>query len=164
MSDRSLFAMPAKSCDEWLTPRHILEALGHFDLDPCAADTCPARVANAFFTAANNGLAQTWTGRVFVNPPFSNAAPWMDRAANYGNAILLAPAGHETENWYRFVWGKADAVLLLKGRTKFLGPEGTVRPGRPRTPGALVAYGKANADKLRVSGLSGVFIPWWVAA
>lgn len=31
--------------DEWLTPPHVLKALGEFDLDPCAPITRPWEIA-----------------------------------------------------------------------------------------------------------------------
>jgi site-specific DNA-methyltransferase (adenine-specific) len=41
---------------------------GGFDLDPCATQ------ANAkcrrYFTRKENGLAQEWRGKVFINPPY----------------------------------------------------------------------------------------------
>lgn len=55
--------------DEWYTPPYITKALGEFDLDPCAA--------RGWITAKNHlykeddGLANEWHGRVWLNPPYS---------------------------------------------------------------------------------------------
>ena len=35
--------------DEWLTPPHVLQALGPFDLDPCAPVMSAQRVIDAFY-------------------------------------------------------------------------------------------------------------------
>jgi hypothetical protein len=61
---------------EWYTPAAILEAarkaLGAIDLDPASSDIAQALVqARAFFTAEDDGLAQEWHGRVWLNPPYS---------------------------------------------------------------------------------------------
>lgn len=48
--------------DTWLTPRHIIDALGTFDLDPCAAPD-PERwpTARTHYTYRDDGLTQDWT-------------------------------------------------------------------------------------------------------
>jgi hypothetical protein len=52
------------------TPRWIIERLGPFDTDPCAADPRPWDCAKVNYTARQDGLARPWRGRVFLNPPF----------------------------------------------------------------------------------------------
>lgn len=59
--------------DEWLTPPHILEALGRFDLDPCAPINRPWPTADKHYTVNDKGLTQRWEGRVFCNPPIRYA-------------------------------------------------------------------------------------------
>lgn len=67
--------------DTWLTPRWILECLGAFDLDPCAAESAPRWVGSArSFTKADNGLVLPWEGRVFMNPPFSSTVDVAEEA------------------------------------------------------------------------------------
>jgi DNA N-6-adenine-methyltransferase (Dam) len=57
--------------DDWPTDpaymARLVERFGTFDLDPCA--TAENAKATRYFTREEDGLAQTWTGRVFVNPP-----------------------------------------------------------------------------------------------
>ena len=66
--------------DTWLTPRFILDQLGWFDLDPCAAVEHPGYVgARHAYTKDDDGLRQEWKGRVFMNPPYSNVGPWLLR-------------------------------------------------------------------------------------
>ena len=56
--------------DEWLTPPHILSALGKFDLDPCASVARPWGTAAVHYTREDNGLTKPWLGRVWCNPPY----------------------------------------------------------------------------------------------
>lgn len=52
---------------DWLTPPEILQALGQFDMDPCASEHQPWRTAAQQFTIRDDGLAREWSGRVWCN-------------------------------------------------------------------------------------------------
>ena len=54
--------------DEWLTPPHVLQALGTFNLDPCAPINRPWEMAEQHYTVHDNGLQKPWNGRVWLNP------------------------------------------------------------------------------------------------
>jgi hypothetical protein len=58
--------------DSWVTPRVITDAIGPFDLDPCEASPQPWRHAKRGFSIEDDGYAQNWTGRVWLNPPYRN--------------------------------------------------------------------------------------------
>jgi hypothetical protein len=49
--------------DCWLTPPEIIEALGPFDLDPCAAPGQPWATARHHYAPPQDGLALPWYGR-----------------------------------------------------------------------------------------------------
>lgn len=147
--------------DTWLTPRYILSELGDFDLDPCAAETNRHWVAKRSFTKDDNGLMRPWTGRVFMNPPFSDTARWLRKHAEHELGISLVPASVESEVWRQFVWKRAAAVLLLFGRTRFNNPDGSSTTGRPLRSIALIAWSPADADILRNCRLAGCFLELW---
>ena len=50
--------------DTWLTPPEIVNAIGPFDLDPCAAVGQPWGTADTMLTIFDNGLAAEWHGFV----------------------------------------------------------------------------------------------------
>jgi site-specific DNA-methyltransferase (adenine-specific) len=57
--------------DVWATPQATFDALDKefsFTLDPCSTKE-NAKCKN-HFTANDDGLAQHWDGRVFMNPPY----------------------------------------------------------------------------------------------
>lgn len=146
--------------DVWLTPPHIITALGAFDLDPCAAPAPrPWNTANTHYTLPTNGLFEPWFGRVWLNPPYGElAARWVGRLAEYGNGITLLFARTETEMFFRSVWGKADAVLFLDGRLHFHRPDGKRSKNSSGAPSCLVAYGEHNVNALAASGLAGCLV------
>lgn len=147
--------------DEWLTPPHIINALGPFDLDPCAApEPRPWPTARRHYTKADvSGLMLPWEGRVWLNPPYGKeTARWLAKLAEHGTGTALIFARTETEFFFEHVWAKADAVLFVRGRLHFHLPDGTRAPHNSGGPSVLVAYGKADAEALRDSGLDGHFI------
>ena len=80
----------AMQSDTWLTPPDVLAALGTFDLDPCCPADMPWRTAARHITPAEDGLAQPWAGRVWLNPPYSRGViQWMAKLAQHGDGIAL---------------------------------------------------------------------------
>lgn len=154
----------------WLTPPHILRALGPFDLDPCAAPA-PRPWATAAvhydITQGEDGLVLPWFGRVWGNIPYDRRAlpRWLGRLCDHGIGTALLLARTDTDAWFRTVWRKAEAAMFLRGRLTFLKPDGTPyigKDGRPQNGGApsvLVAYGEEDAERLYNSGLDGHFVP-----
>lgn len=150
--------------DTWLTPRYILDQLGQFDLDPCAAvENMQWTGARTVFTKESNGLdpRSVWHGRVFMNPPFSNTVPWLQRHASHGQGISLVTASVESRIWRDLVWKKAAAILLLHGRTRFANPDGSATTGRPLRSIVLIAWTQYDANYLRRATFAGVLLTSW---
>jgi phage N-6-adenine-methyltransferase len=147
--------------DTWLTPRWILDRLGAFDLDPCAALECRDWVCPESFTKADDGLEREWRGRVFMNPPFSQTARWLERHAIHANGISLVPSTVEAAVWRSHVWPKARAIFLFFGRTRFCNPDGSTTTGRPLRSIALIAWSAHDADVIARAGFAGVLLDSW---
>lgn len=147
--------------DEWLTPPWLLAKLGSFDLDPCSPIKRPWDTAARHFTIVDDGLAQEWSGRVWLNPPYGReTGRWMDRLADHGNGIALIFARTETVVFFDYVWPRATAALFLEGRLHFHRVDGTRAKANAGAPSILVAYGQNNAASLLESGLPGAFFPF----
>ena len=145
---------------EWLTPPEILKALGPFDLDPCAPADRPWDMAARHYTRADDGLSLPWGGVVWLNPPYSAAAcdAWLSRLAEHGNGLALVAARTETEWFQQHVWGKAGAVLFLRGRLYFHLPDGSKASGNAGHGSVIAAYGPECVRRLARSGLPGRFV------
>lgn len=155
-------ATPSERSDDWITPPEILSALGQFDLDPAASSSQPWRTAARMISPPEDGrLSSLWTGRVWLNPPYSDVEPWLQRLADHGNGIALVFARTETKWFQRVVFERASAILFVAGRITFFRPDGS----RPATtaggPSVLVAYdddySRLNANYLVESEILGQY-------
>src|SRR5690348_8670406 len=95
-----------------LTPKWIIDALGPFHLDPCAASPRPWNCAVHNITA--DGLGADWYGHVWLNPPFNrySVGRWVERLASHDDGIALLHARTEA-GWFEPVWACADNMLFL---------------------------------------------------
>jgi hypothetical protein len=146
----------------WLTPKFVLDALGEFDLDPCAAPAPrPFPTAKTHYVEREgDGWKRRWFGRVWLNPPYGQeAGRWLLRLAGHGVGTALIFARTETEDFFAGVWERADAALFLRGRLTFLHPDGTEADSNGGAPSVLVAYGAEDAERLHSCGLEGQFVP-----
>lgn len=142
-----------------LPPPELLKSLGSFDLDPCSPINRPWDTARKHFSKLDDGLAQKWEGRVWLNPPYGlEAAKWLERLVAHGNGIALIFARTETDMFFRYVWEKASAILFLKGRLYFHYVDGTRASANSGAPSCLIAYGEENIETLVNSGVSGKLI------
>lgn len=116
--------------DEWYTPAEIIEAarklMGEIDLDPATCITAQKVVlAVDWYTKDDDGLSQSWHGRIWCNPPYSY--PLIEKFTQ--KAMTEYDAGHMTEglilvnNCTDAAWFVALAercpVMFTKGRSKF---------------------------------------------
>jgi len=121
-----------------------------FTLDPCSHSLAlvPARHR---IVPPDDGLAADWSrwpGLAWVNGPYSDIGPWLERCWRYGSmvgciAVALVKVDTATSWWRRFVWAAAEAVLFLHERVRFIKPDAGERSGA-KWPSALVFYGARN--------------------
>lgn len=126
---------------EWGTPRDFfaqVDAEFHFTVDVAARpeNACCTR----FYTAADNGLLQSWVGRCWCNPPYGarEIPKWMHKAYASAQAgalvVCLVPARTDTRWWHTYVLPHAE-VRFIPGRLKFNGS-----PNSAPFPSALVVF------------------------
>ncbi len=111
-------ALFSHKSDDWATPAWLLEGLewwfGCKFYDPCPLH------------ADFDGLKADWTDRVYINPPYSNAAEWVGWGrlhAYIGEClvVMLLPARTDTRWFHDYVLPHAQQVWFLRGRLKFGG-------------------------------------------
>ena len=159
--------------DEWYTPANVVEvcraSMGGIDLDPASNSHANQIVkATRFFTAEDNGLEQPWTGRVFLNPPYSpNAgkAEFIAKLADSYSAGDVTAACAILSNdtsalWFDPLRGRHDALCLIRGRVRFY-KSNTDLTDSPGSGSSIVYLGPDVARFAKaVSALGEVYVPY----
>ncbi len=140
--------------NEWYTPaRHIELArtvMGGIDTDPASSEVANRTVQAAqFFSADDDGRSKTWSGRVWMNPPyaqplmsdFAEAVASKFEAGEIDQACVLVNNATETQ-WFQRMLSTASAVCFPKSRIKFLDPDGNPS-GAPLQGQAIVYMGES---------------------
>ena len=115
----------SSATDLWATPQDLFDKLHaqyDFELDVCA--TPENAKCRRFFTVADDGLAQIWSGRCWMNPPYGRMiGAWMAKAFRSASAgslvVCLVPARTDTAWWHDYAM--KGRIEFLRGRLKFGG-------------------------------------------
>lgn len=157
---RKTVVNPTASPDEWYTPRWIIDALGPFDLDPCAppADVRPYEIAPQSYTKEDDGLTKDWQGIVFMNPPYSRVLlrKFCEKMSDHNNGIALLVNRQDNLLWQEVIFPSARSMIFMRHRIKFFRPDGTT--GSPFFGSCLVAWGDTCDRRLRLSGIEGKYV------
>lgn len=141
---RMVDVMGSSRSDEWPTDPVVFAELdgryGPFGLDPCA--TAENAKCARYFSRGDDGLAQEWFGRVFMNPPYGREiGKWMAKAWEAAQStaevvVCLVPARTDTAWWHD--WAARGEVEFVRGRLRFVGAESSAP-----FPSAVVVFRNA---------------------
>jgi hypothetical protein len=154
-----LFGLPQQelTSDDYYTPAWVFERMGiTFDLDVCAPPGGIEWIPAAhYFTQEDDGLAQPWTGRVWMNPPYSDCAPWIRRFIEHRNGVCLVQVSRAAHG--AAMWDAADAIMFA-GTFAFVEPLGFQRthhgrPGEIFMPVWFAAFGDECVDAISNLGV-----------
>jgi ParB family chromosome partitioning protein len=150
-----LSATPGYDGDEWYTPTEYLEAaravMGDIDLDPATCTAAQEVIqAKDFFTKEDDGLAQEWVGRIWLNPPYSGAlvSRFLDKVCTeydegrIDEAVVLVNNATDTA-WFHNLLERFPACFLRK-RVPFWRPG---HDGGGARQGQVIFYLGPKVDK-----------------
>jgi phage N-6-adenine-methyltransferase len=120
---------------DWYTPPVIIEAvtkvLGAIDLDPASCREANETVcAENYYTVEDDGLTQSWAGRVWLNPPY--ARPVMQKftrklitefRCGSVKAAMAITSNATDVGWFQDLAAEASAIFFRRGRLDFWHPE-----------------------------------------
>ena len=154
--------------NEWYTPAKYIEmamaVMGSIDTDPATSVIANKTVkATKIFTAEDNGLAQKWSGNVWMNPPYAQPliSQFSEAIANkfvsgeISQGIVLVNNATETA-WFQILLAQASAVCFPKSRVRFVAPDGSL--GAPLQGQAIVYFGSNAALFGEVFGKEGTVL------
>ena len=126
--------LTSSASDEWYTPPEYIElarqVMGGIALDPASNATAQQWAqAETWYGIKENGLKQSWHGRVWLNPPYgSGIQRWTSKAitayeqGDISQAILLVrPAPGSA--WFQELAGKFASCITNK-RIRFIDAQG----------------------------------------
>lgn len=140
--------------NEWYTPARYIEAarlvMGGIDLDPASNELAQQTVkADTWYGVEDDGLEQTWSGRVFLNPPyaFPLISYFIEKllTEEIEQAILLTNNNTDTKWWHQAAV-HSSGICFTAGRINFYKADGSVT--QP-TNGQNFFYMGENRDKFK---------------
>jgi hypothetical protein len=146
-----------ESENTWFTPKHFIEALGPFDLDPCTASFRPFHTAKKHYEhdLGDNGLELPWSGDVWLNPPYGKQImPFINKFIEHKKGIMLIFARMGSEGVQKLINSGATCYCLRK-RLYFIQKHG-LKSTNAGTDSILVFFDDKYIDKCK--SLEGVFI------
>jgi len=147
------FANEKMTTNDYYTPKWLFDAMGlEFDIDVAAPKQgIPWIPARQWFSQENDGLAQDWKNQlVWMNPPFSNVTPWVQKFIENNNGIALLVVSRS--RWFAELWEKSDAVMATPADLKFERPDGNAKAISFQT--FLFAFGEPSVEALHRTKLA----------
>jgi phage N-6-adenine-methyltransferase len=134
---------------DYNTPRWLFDKLNkfyHFKTDPATTKDNPLN-CELYFTQTENGLEHEWQGPVFINPPYNNITPWVEKSIEYFNittstVVLLLPARTGNFLWQSLIFPKASLICFIRGRLCFSGHDNSAP-----FDSALIVFGHTSRDE-----------------
>jgi phage N-6-adenine-methyltransferase len=129
MTSRAHFENQSDERGTPLTLIRPLKRVVEFDLDP-ASGCEPEPIAPNRYTKEDDGLARPWWGHVWLNPPYSEIADWMEKAAKEAqgvdvDSIMALVPNRTSTRWFHDYATTADRYVVLDGRLKYEHTDGS---------------------------------------
>lgn len=142
---------PSNVSVDWYTPPWVFERMGlEFDLDPCQPEGgIPWIPCKARYAELDDGLVSPWFGRVWLNPPYGkHTKEWLAKMHAHRNGMCLVFSRTDCA-WFHDYIAKADAILFLQGRVRFVDGLGVTGGAGPGSGSMLAAWGPDCVQALR---------------
>lgn len=135
MTDYTGSNTPPEQRDYWRTPPELFAALNaEFIFQMDAAASQDNRLCRLFISEEENALTTSWPeamgyaeGYVWMNPPYSDIGPFVDKAAHekqWGRigCVMLLPADTSVGWFSRAIETASEVRFITGGRVSFVDP------------------------------------------
>lgn len=144
--------------NEWYTPRYFFDAMGvRFDVDVSHPGRAVVDWIPADELITERSLEREWRGFAWMNAPYggrNGLAPWLEKFFRHGNGVALVP-DRTSAPWWQDYARKADALLFVGGKPKFIRPDLT--EGKSPAQGAtLLSAGPRGVEALQNAARAGL--------
>lgn len=157
--------------DLWQTPDNVVSYFEDFigrEIVLDAASSAANAVSTDFITEDDNALETNWLehytahdGLVWLNPPFSNIKPFVERAiqmSDLGANVCVLVTNSTCSHWFHQAFDRAESIFMPRGRIAFISAE-TGKPVGRNDRGTSVFYFKANNPNLYREPANKVYRP-----
>lgn len=106
--------------DNWATPNWLMNVFENW-YDPCPLNDEPKF----------NGLNVEWENKTFVNPPYSNPLPWVEKAieeSRKGKTIVMLLNVDTSTKWFAKLNEAKAHFIWFSERLKFSEKDASPRP------------------------------------
>lgn len=132
---------PVPIRDLWRTPKPIFDYYDkRFGFDCDVAANYDNRLCHIYIDEFNDALSCDWQVSNWCNPPYSDVAPWINKAiCEMGNGnltVMLIPADTSVK-WFKLAFENCSECHFISGRLAFINEE-TGKPVSGNNKGSVV--------------------------
>jgi ParB family chromosome partitioning protein len=151
--------------NEWYTPAEYIEmarnVMGGIDLDPASCDEANETIkADRYYTKQDSGLNYGWSGRVWLNPPYSRdlMSAFIEKLHEeyqegaVSQAVIVAHNNTDTK-WFQRLAQVSSVICFPKKRIRFYRDEDLAAPTNGQAFFYLGDFGDSFAEIFGAIGI-----------
>lgn len=150
MSTENKSDTPIAIRDLWQTPSSLFHSLDlEFNFGCDVAASAENKLCSVHYDENDNALNQEWFDNNWCNPPYSDIAPWVEKAIEQHRSgkttVMLVPSDTSVK-WFKRAFESCNEVRFISGRLSFVNAA-TQKPVNGNNKGSVLFIWKAYAPK-----------------
>ena len=145
---------PANIKDLWQTPKSLFDKLNQeFSFICDVAASAENKLCEKYYGEKSNALLNYWYKSNYVNPPYSNIGPWVDKAIEQhrqGKTIVMLIPSDTSVKWFKKAFDSCNEVRFISGRLSFINAD-TQKPVNGNNKGSVLFIWRGHCKSHCVS-------------